>query len=189
MIMAAVACAMLVGLLVVVRGAYAKRQAGRLIEAIEQIPLAMPENEAMTVMAKFSGYRGEYSLQPNMSALTGVTYGVSMPILNRIGIYPDTLLICTIEFRNGVVVSKRTSYFTGPVHVAIIEGEDDDVPHPLSAPYEAKSNGTPYALRVYLGQTANDRERQMAYDIRLQCFLMSSGCSQAQEVVPIAVTD
>jgi hypothetical protein len=186
---AALACVVLVSLFVVIRGAYVKRQARHLIEALAQIPLAARENDAMTVMAGFSSLRGEYSSESNESALTGVTYGVSMPILNRVGIYPDTLLIGTIKFRNGTVVSKTISYYTGHVHVTVVEGEDNDIPHQPSLPYEATSNGTPNALRVYLGPTADNRVRQMAYNIKLQCFLTAAGCSQAQEVIPIAVTD
>ena len=167
---------------VVLRCMYLQRHANSFLERMNSF--AIGSTSLSTFMKDMDPYKkNEGVCNTEQEHSTCYSYGFSSPLLVRLHILPDTILIGTATFEDGMLKKKTEFFKSGQIKASISEALPSPFVEFNSRPFIANSTGSPFGLLIQVNPEAKPEDKAKLYRLQLKCFLASHYCRIAQEAV------
>jgi len=111
-------------------------------------------------------------------------FGFYSPLLVRVHILPDTVLMGNAIFDGGVLVQKTEFFKSEHFAVSIGEGRPDPETNFAGRVYIAKSTGSSSGFHIQVNPESTGSAKRPVYDFEMKCFLLSQFCRDAHDALP-----
>jgi hypothetical protein len=116
-------------------------------------------------------------------------YGFNSPVLVRLHILPDVVLIGNAFFEGDVLVQKSEHFKSQHFAISVNEGRPDPYTEFRGRVYLAKTNGSQTGFHIQVNPEAAPPTKEPAYAFQMKCFIWSGICRDAHDALPTVKAD